>query len=273
MRMTRYRGPRTMPPIAGIGQIGPQSPMPVLSAKVDVDGPLRAFADLRQNQIPFTIARALTMTAIDARNTTRTLEGSKFQLRNDWTVDRTLTQMATKQNLTAEVYTDTANRRTGAPDYLPRQEDSGTKTPSGRVTVDGIAYIGVPTKYLRAIVGQIIPSWARPAQLLQNIKSRGTRRRGKAEGPSVRGFVTFGHVFFATVLKSGKPAIMARAVGERDALPMYILIKSAHIPAVFPAFQEVSQTAEARFPANFSRAATEVIANDAMRGSGVQVRL
>ncbi|HEY1502588.1 MAG TPA: hypothetical protein VGF88_23640 [Acidobacteriaceae bacterium] len=247
--------------------------MPVLSAKVDIDGPLRAFADLRQNQIPFTIARALTMTAIDARNQTRTLEERVFKLRNDWTRSRTLTRMATKQDLTAAVYTDTANRRTGAPDYLPRQEDSGTKTPSGRVVVDGGAYIGVPTRYLTALVGQIIPGWARPQQLLQNIKSRGSRRRGGPEGPTVRGFVTMGHVFFAATLKSGNKVIMARALGSRDAMPMYMLIRSAHIPAIFPAFEEVQRTAQANFPSNFSKAATETIANDLLRGSGVRVKL
>ena len=128
-------------------------------------------------------------------------------------------------------------------------------------------------QYMMALVGQIIPSWARPQQLLQNIKSRGSRRRGGPEGPTVRGFVTMGHVFFATTLKSGTKAIMGRAVGSRDALPMYMLIRSAHIPAIFPAFEEVQQTAERTFPANFSKAATEVIANDLLRGSGVRVKL
>ena len=247
--------------------------MPLLTAKVDVDGPLRAFGELRENQIPFTIARALTMTAVNARDQTRTLEGQVFHLRNDWTKSRTLTKMATKQDLTAEVYTDTANRRSSAPDYLPRQEEGGTKTPHGKVVVDGVAYIGVPTRYLNAMVGEIIPTWARPAQLIQNIKRRGARRKSSPEGPSVRGFVTFGHVFFVQRLRNGKPAILARAVGGRDAVPVYILVTSAHIPAVFPAFEEVQRTAIERFPENFSKAATETIANDLLRGSGVQVKL
>lgn len=241
--------------------------------KVDVDGPMRAFQNLRTEQLPFTIARALTMTANDGRDASRSKEASVFQLRNDWTQQRTLTQMATKQNLTAEVYTDTANRRTGAADYMELQDDGGTKTPSRySVQYDGGSYLAVPTKYLRRITGKIIPAKYRPSQILQ-MSFPGPPTRGQMRAH--KRLIREGVYYFIVRFKSGALGIMERsATDPRDsARPMYVLITEAHIRGRHPVAEVVVRTAEENFPANFSKAATEVIANDLLRGSGVSVKL
>lgn len=247
--------------------------MAMLGISVDVDGPMKAFKDLRENQIPFTIARALTMTANDCRDAARAEEGRVFQLRNDWTQRRTLTQFATKQNLTAQVYTDTENRRTGAPDYMPLQDEGGTKRPNSySVQFQGKAYLAVPTKMLRRLAPGVIPAKWRPSQILpyalMGPLTRGAMRARKH-------LVRDGMYYFIVPFKSGAYGIMARAATDsRDAAwPMYILTDMARIKARHPVDQTVMEMAPKIFPENFSKAAEETIANDLLRGSGVSVRL
>lgn len=251
--------------------------MALLGIKVDVDGPMRAFKGLREEQLPFTIARALTMTAVNARDETRSLEKNVFTLRNDWTQQRTLTRAATKQSQVAEVYTDTENRTSGAPDYLPRQEDSGIKRPSGRVNVDGRSYIAVPTRYFRNKFGKIIPAELQARNLLGAVGGRFTamrRTKGGGRQIALRGQkIVRGYVFFVQELKGGNLAIMGRNPDGRDPEPFYILITEAHIPAIFPAFEKVESVAQAVFSENFSKAAAETMANDLLRGSGISVKL
>jgi hypothetical protein len=248
--------------------------MAMLGIKVDVDGPLRAFKELRENQIPWTIARALTMTANDCRNAARVEEGRVFQLRNDWTQQRTLTEMATKQNLTAAVYTDTENRRTGAPDYMPMQDEGGTKRPNGySVQYQGNAYLAVPTKYLRQVVGSgPIPARYRPSQILQFALPGPP---SKSQMRTRRKLIRDGVYYFIVRFKSGGLGIMSRSATDpsNSARPLYILITSANLRGRHPVDETVFAMAEEVFPENFSKAAAETIANDLLRGSGVTVRL
>jgi hypothetical protein len=256
---------------------------PLLNIKVDVDGPLAACKELRENQIPFTIARALTMTADDARWALRSLEAKVFSLRNDWTEARTLVKMATKSDFTAQVYTDTANRKTQAPDYLPMQEEGGTKVPYGVVKVNGVSYIAVPSQFLRKAVGAgPIPTWVRPQNLLNGIKSSGRRRKGGMEGPTTQGYLVNGYAFFAAPIKGSKAeiAVYARRQGawdnrkdSRGLEPWWYLVNSVSEKPIFPAMLEVEKVVQDSFPGNFSKAATEVMGNDLLRGSGVSVRL
>jgi len=246
----------------------------LLNIKVDVDGPLAACKELRENQIPFTIARALTMTAIEARDAVRVEEKRVFHTRNDWTTSRTLVKMATKQDLTAQVYTDTANRKTGAPDYLPRQEEGGIKRPSGYgVQFQGGSYLAVPTKVLlRMIGGGIMPAKYRPTNMLLSATlgppTKGQMRRRRAQ-------LREGMYYFIVTFKSGKLGVMGRNANDaRDAaVPLYILTPDAHVTARFPMDQTVKDVVEQSFSGNFSKAAIEVMGNDLLRGSGVSVRL
>ncbi len=246
--------------------------MASLAIKVDITGPMKAFEDLRTEQIPFTIARALTMTAVDARNAARAREGEVFHLRNDWTQQRTLTKMATKQDLTAQVYTDTENRRTGAPDYMPLQDDGGEKQPRGYVSWEGKDYLAIPTKYLRRVAPGVIPARYRPTSLLEICKVGPlTRAGGRRRHQQVRD----GMYYFVQRATSGTLMIMARsATDERDeARPLYILVTSANVRGRHPVDEVTEKTVNETFAGNFSKAAEETIANDLLRGSGVSVKL
>jgi hypothetical protein len=261
----------TLPRIAGNGQTGPHFRMG-FNIKVDVDGPLKAFESLREDQIPWTIARALTMTANDARDAARAREGQVFTLRNDWTQKRTLTGIATKQSLTAQVYTDTANRSTGAPDYMPLQDDGGTKMPRGYIQWKGQSFLAVPTKYLRRIAAGVIPAKYKPLNLLQfatiGPPTKGQQRARRAQ-------VRDGMYYFVQKAASGVLMIMGRnAFDARDtAQPFYILVTKANVRGRQVVEEVVTRVAQERFADNFSKAANETIANDLLRGSGIQVRL
>jgi hypothetical protein len=256
----------------------------LVGIQVDVDGPLKAMRELRTTQIPYTIARALTMTAKDARDSLRKEEAQLFTLRNDWTQKRTLTEMATPRDLTAQVYTDTTNRKTGAPDYLLPQEEGKVKKPYGVLQWQGVAYIGVPTVYLRALVGPgPVPTWAKPQNL---IKGADTPRRTYWSGKksienyrqlksATREWVVNGHVFFINYTShEGDLALYVRNPGHRYPIqPVYLLIREATIKANLHAYDDIERVVAANFPENFSKAATEVMGNDLLRGSGVSVKL
>lgn len=244
-----------------------------LGIQVDVDGPLRAFKELREDQIPFTIARALTKTAMDARDAGRAEEGRVFTLRNDWTQQRTLVEIATKQNLTAAVYTDTQNRKTGAPDYMPAQEEGITKTPNSfSFQYNGQGWIAAPTKYMRRIYPGVIPVAMRPSRILPFAdvgaltKNQTRQRRRSARG---------GMYYFVVTLHSGKFGIMCRQANDpKDAaVLLYTLMRSASRKGGERVTQKILEVAGERFELNFSRAATEIRVNDALRGSGVRVAL
>lgn len=243
--------------------------MATLSIKVDIDGPRQAIENLRAEQLPFTIARALTMTAQGGQTVAREEEAIVFKLRNDWTMRNTKIKAATKQELIAQVYTDTANRSTGAPDYLPGQQSGREKVP-----VNGRQHIAIPTKYLTKMVGYgIIPQELRPKALLQYAQNGGKRltRGGKLRGQSaaIRGMIFFGPVR----LSSGAYAIMGRYVTDREAYPMYLLVDEVRVRAIFPMEETVTKRAQDTFPENFKKAAAETMANDMLRGSGIQVKL
>ena len=117
-----------------------------LKVTVDVSAAVAGLHDLQKRQIPFALAKTLTACAkIGQGKTQESLEG-KFKLRNDFTRRGIRIKPAEKNGavIEADVHTDTANRATGAPDYLLPQDEGAEKTPYG-----GHEYIAVPTKYFR----------------------------------------------------------------------------------------------------------------------------
>lgn len=237
---------------------------------VDIASASAAMKDLQEQQLPFTIARALTMTAQSAQMEVRKELPGIFKLRNDWTVQGIRITPATKQSLVAEVRTDTANRATGAPDYLPRQDYGGEKVP-----LNGRQHIAVPTKFLRMMLAtdsSPIPEALRPRALMQYADQQGqyTSRKGKlrSQPTAIKGMI-----FFLQKLKSGESAIMARYItDERNVYPMYLLIPMANIRGRFPMEEIVQREVERVFAENFRKAAIETMGNDYLRGSGVYVK-
>lgn len=258
----------------------------LVKLKVDVDGPLRGIRIVREQALPFTIVRALTLTAQTAQEAVRQTERTTFKLRNDWTVRNTKITPATKQTLTAEVYTDTGNRATGAPDYLPRQQDGGERVP-----LSGHKYLAIPTAYLfkytsssRPIPDNLKPKAILPpdAQIGQTYagsfnSGRGTAKRviGRA---TLRKLGSGDFAAFTQTSKSGTLCIFVRhggvgyRGGSQDAEPWYLLVRDAHLRPIFPMTETVEQSVNASFDRDFTRAAAEVAVNDALRESGLSVK-
>ena len=240
--------------------------MPILGAKVDISGPLAACQNLRREQLPWTIARALTKTAQYGQTAGRRIEGLVFKLRNDWTVRNTKIKAATKSSLMAVVFTDTANYHTGAPDYLERQQDGGERVP-----VNGRKHVAIPTNYLRRLTGNgPIPDRLRPKTMLQ-FATIGPPTKGQAR--KRRGAIRDGMYFFLVTLHSGAYAILGRYVTDKRAYPMYILVTEAHLRGRFPLEKTVIEICDTRFQENFKTAAIETLGNDLLRGSGLRVKL
>lgn len=249
-----------------------------LSILCDVTEQVTALEQVLGDDLPFTIARFLTMQAQSGQEAAREGERTLFKLRNDWTVRNTKITPAKKTTLFSEVFTDTSNRKTGAPDYLPRQQEGGERTPAA-----GHSYLAIPTRYLYRVIGgktKIIPDAFRPKQLLPpgadlaneysgtfggGVGGRPKRGVGKATRKKLgtNEFVAFVQV------ANGTLCIFVRHGGigfhgREDAEPWYVLVHGAHVPARFPMEELVAAAVNENIDVNFNRAAAEVLVNKLM---------
>jgi hypothetical protein len=255
----------------------------MLSLKADISGPLQGIEQLLVEDLPFTIARFLTMQAQSGQEAARAGERSVFKLRNDWTTQQTKITPAKKTTLFSEVFTDTSNRKTGAEDYLPRQDEGGEKVP-----IAGHNFLAIPTRYLRRIAPGIIPDSLRPKALLPPGVQMGATYTGSFVVKGVRPRRALGRdarkklgsndfAAFIQTTKAGTLCIFVRhggvgnIRGVADAEPWYTLVRSAHIRPRFPMEDLVQAAVDANLDKNFDRAAAEVLVNNALK-SGLQVR-
>jgi hypothetical protein len=221
--------------------------MPI-NVKLDVTEAVAGLDDLQKRQIPFALAKTLTGVVKVAQKAVQSGLGSKFKLRNNFTLQGIRIKPASKTGsngiIAADVHTDTANRATGAPDYLLRQNDGGEKVP-----INGRHFLAIPTEYLRFMAPGIIPDELRPRNLLGAVNGRYTAiRRGKGQialrnQRRVRGFV-----FFIQELKDGHKAIMGRHESGKDILPFYLLIPEANVKPVLEMGETVEIAAKKAFP-------------------------
>jgi hypothetical protein len=262
----------------------------LIKLSANVDGALRGLRMVRDEALPFTIVRALTLTAQDAQQIVRQVERTAFTLRNDWTTRNTKITPATKQTLMAEVYTDTGNRASGAIDYLPRQQDGDDRVPVG-----GHKYLAIPTSYLFKYTpkSRPIPDNLRPRAILPpdaeiGATYTGSFSSGGRVGPAAVkraiGKATMKRLgsgefaAFTQVTQSGSLCIFVRhggmgfRGGSNDAEPWYILKRNARIQPRFPMGAVVEQVVGSNFDHNFTRAAAEVAVNDQLRGTGLTVK-
>ncbi len=184
--------------------------------------------ELAAKQLPFVMAKTLTHVVQDAQKEVQRNVDRAFKLRNNWTRQGIRITPADKKGkagrIEADVHTDTANRSTGAPDYLARQEDGGEKVPYG-----GRQYIAVPSKYLRQMAPGIIPAELRPRALLGAVGGRYATRSRKGQLALRNQTRVNGFVFFLQTIKDGHMAIMGRYFTDREAYPFYLLITHATI--------------------------------------------
>jgi hypothetical protein len=224
----------------------PQTNTMQLRVTVDASEAVAGLDDLQKSQIPFALAKTLTGCAKAGQAKVQEGLGGKFTLRNNFTRQGIRIKPASKNGavIEADVHTDTANRSTGAPDYLLPQEDGGEKVPHR-----GHEYLAVPTRYLRQMAPGAIPAELRPKNLLGAVGGRYaaiTRKKGQIALRNQR--IVRGFIFFVQDLKDGHKAIMGRYMTDQTAYPFYLLIPSANLKPRLEMQQDVETAARAAFP-------------------------
>jgi hypothetical protein len=216
-----------------------------LRTSVDVSEAVRGLDDLQKKQLPFALAATLTGCAKAGQAAVQESLSGKFKLRNDFTRRGIRIKPASKRSerIEADVHTDTANRSTGAPDYLVAQQEGAEKVPHG-----GRKFLAVPTKYLRMLAPNVIPAELRPRNLLGAVGGRYlANRRGKA-GALRNQRIVQGFVFFVQDMKDGHKAIMGRYWTDREAYPYYLLIPEARVNPRLEMEKNVRRAVERAFP-------------------------
>ena len=200
-----------------------------MSARIDLD--FTSFVqernELEKRHIPFAVAATLTAVIQDAQKEVKRNVRTAFKLRNTFTEQGIRIKTATPTQLEASIYTDTANRKTGAPDYLGRQETGGERVP-----INGHNHIAIPTDALRRLAPGVIPAELRPKNLLGAVQGRYTDRNRKTGQLALKAQkVVRGYVFFVQTLKTGSVVILGRnAAGKsREIKAFYLLVREVHV--------------------------------------------
>ncbi|HQT40476.1 MAG TPA: hypothetical protein PK231_13675, partial [Acidocella sp.] len=189
------------------------------------------------DQLPYTVARALTKTAMQARDEIRAAMPSEFTLRRDWIVNGIDVVMARKDNLEAIVYSRDP--------FMGRQEYGGEKIP-----MDGGKNIAVPLA-ARPNKGAIIPASLLPSNL------------GKAEytislksGKEIVRKGTGGSAF--RLISNGKTYLALRTAAGLQM--MYLLVPMTLVKPRLNLTEITLRVVKQRFAQNFFKAANEAMA-------------
>ena len=221
--------------------------MPIRTS-VDITKAVAGLHSLQKDQIPFALARTLTFTAKDAQAAVKASLPSKFTLRNRFMENGIRIKPAEKNDgrIEADVHTFTSNSRTGAPGFMDKQENGGERVP-----VQGRHHLAVPTRYLRQMAPDVIPTELRPSTLLGIIGDRYSTRNKKGQVSLVSTRRVRGLVFFLQELKGGNSAIMGRYFTDRAAYPFYLLIPDAQNRPRLGMADTVNRTAQANLLKNW----------------------
>lgn len=191
-------------------------------------GQLQTIAEAKQFR--FSVAKALTTTASDVQKEVRKNMSSRFTLRRQWVVQGIRIEKATKENLTATVYSKDV--------FMGRQEVGGTKLPKYD------QHLAIPMRAVRRYKSQMI----NPADLPSNLgKAEFSVKRGKKD-VARRG--AGGSVF--KLVSNGRTFLCRRRNGQVEVL--YMLVPRAQVNKRLGLGDDAQKVARLRFTQNLQDA-------------------
>lgn len=193
--------------------------MPILSIAVDTKAVTAAVKGIRDDQIPFATALALTRTAQDVQAEIRRQLPQRFTIRNSWVSKGIVISKATKRQLYAIVRS--------RDDFMVLQETGGTKAPRGR-------HLAVP-QGIRGSDREIVTRGKRPRAALRKKRTFVATIRGK-EG------------IWQRTTKKRNPIKM-----------LYTLRPTVPVKARFGFHDTAERTAQQRFEENFRTAFEQAV--------------
>ena len=207
-----------------------------IGVKSDIDKLAASLSAFDPQQLPFTIARALTATAKEAQAEVVAAMPSEFILRRDWILKGIRVQAARKDSLVAIIYSRDP--------FMARQEYGGQKIP-----MDGGRNIAIPLA-ARPDPRGIIPEALLPANLGMaeyTISRNGNLVTKKGTGGAAFRMVSNGHTYLARRTAAGLKM-------------MYLLVPSAHITPRLNLGEITQRVVRERLAQNFIAAAREAMA-------------
>lgn len=207
-----------------------------IGVKSDIDKLTASLSAFDERQLPYSIAKALTRTAQQAKEEVKAAIPSEFILRRQHIVRGIRVQAARKDDLEATVYS--------IDPFMARQEYGGDKIP-----MDGGRNIAIPLA-ARPNPRGIIPDALLPANLGKaqyTISRNGNLVTKKGTGGAAFRMVSNGKTYLA----------LRTAVGLKM---MYLLMPATHIQPRLNLGDITMRVAQERFAENFIEAAQEAMA-------------
>lgn len=209
----------------------------IVSVKIEgLEEAKAAMRERRKSQLPYAIARALTLTVKAKQPVIWALLPREFVIRRAaWARSGIRITPALKTKFEAVI--EDINK------YMGLQETSGSKLPKFG------AYVAVPLRGARATPRALVRSEDLPHAIMQ----RGGFIREKSNGKLIMYRVAF---------KAGRRKKLSRSIvgiseggnWSRQIVPMYALVKSAHVPARYHFVENVQRDLEGEFARQFDAA-------------------
>lgn len=122
-----------------------------ISVSSEIENAIRQLQTISEaQQFRFAVAKALTATAVEVQKEVRENMPNRFTLRRQWVVNGIMVERATKDNLTATVYSRDK--------FMGLQEVGGPKSPLRQ-------YLALPTSMVRRTKTDVIAKADRPKNL------------------------------------------------------------------------------------------------------------
>jgi hypothetical protein len=197
-----------------------------IGVKSTLDQVLAAVGVFDDKQLPFAVSKALNDTANQARDAVRAKMPSNFTIRRDWVVKGIQVVPATKQSLSAIVWS--------RDDYMALQETGGDKTPFGK-------YLAIPLPAVKPTAGSIVRKEDYPRNIPATLTAPG-------KGGQLTAVVT---------MRNGKKFIARASAnptkGKRLEL-LYYLMPTAHLKPRLNLETITDQVVADKFADNFEKA-------------------